>query len=269
MSSRADVAYLVGSDNRVEILRALRERPFGPSELASACSCARETAHRTLSGFVERGWVERDDGRYRLTPGGEMVLKQYNRLESTVAGADRLSRLLCHAPASFRELPVRLLPTLRLETATRENPHAPIERFRSVLGEDRIVWFRGITPIVSPLINEAVGAVLDHDTDAELLIDESVLRVSESEYADALGAAFSLDGFTLLLAADTLDYGLTLLDDHAIVSVYDDTGAVVASVDGANGKFIEWVSDLYERERERARVVDESTLESVIDRDSE
>ncbi|MFC6723784.1 helix-turn-helix transcriptional regulator [Halobium palmae] len=264
MTARADIAYLVGSDNRIEILRALRERSFGPSELASACSCARETAHRNLSGFVERGWVERDDGRYRLTPGGEMVVEQYDRLESTVAGADRLSRLLSHAPASFGEIPVRTLSTVRLETATRENPHAPVDRFRSVLGTEEVTRFRGITPMVSPVFNEAASAVLASDTDAELVIDESVLEVSEAQYPDALSEAFDLDGFTLLLASGSLDYGLMLVDGRALVSVHDDAGAVVASVDGDEDEFVDWVSKLYADERERARELDPSVLDSGV-----
>lgn len=255
MNARADIAYLVGSDNRVEILRALCEGSYGPSELASECSCARETAHRNLAGFLDRGWVARDDGAYRLTVSGQMVVDQYGRLESTVEGASRMRRFFRHAPSAFRDLPVSLLSTVRLETATPENPHAPITRFRATLGDRTLERFRGLTPVVSPLFNDAASTVLGPETDAELVIDESVLQVSETEYAEALQQAFSLDGFTLLVAPDPLDCGLVLADGRAFVCVYDE-GTVVASLDSDDETFVEWVAERYATERERGRAID-------------
>ncbi|MFC4359123.1 helix-turn-helix transcriptional regulator [Halobium salinum] len=254
MSARHDIAYLVGSDNRVDILRALRDEPRGPSELASACSCARETAHRSLSGFVERGWVARDDGEYRLTVAGGMVIEQYDRLETTVDGTNRVRPFLRHAPAAFRDLPPEFLSAVRLETATPENPHAPIGRFRATLGDGGLERFRGVTPVVSPLFNEAAGAALTPETDAELVIDESVLHVSETQYADALGEAFELEKFTLLVSSDSPGCGLMIADGHAFVCVYDE-GTMVASLDGDEEAFVEWVSDLYAEERDRSRVL--------------
>jgi predicted transcriptional regulator len=258
VTARSDIAYLVGSDNRVTILETLRERPRGPSELASVCSCARETAHRCLAGFVDRGWVERENGRYRITTGGEMVVRRYGELESTMVQTNRLEPFLRRASPSFRGLPADLLPELHLETATSEDPHAPVSRFRSVLGEETLNGFRGVTPVVSAVFNEAAARVIAPETDAELVIDESVLRASKTAYEDALDEAFALSGFTLLLAPEPLTFGLVLADGHAYTSVYDD-GSLVASVDSDDEAFVRWVTGLYEETRRGARVVEPDT----------
>lgn len=264
MTARSNIAYLVGSDNRVRILETLRERPHGPSELASACACARETAHRCLAGFVDRGWVTRENGRYEITPSGEMVLERYRGLESAVTQTTRLEAFLGRAPSAFRDLPPELLSELHLEAATPEDPHAPISRFRSVLGDETLDRFRGVTPVVSAVFNEAAARVIAPETDAELVVDESVLRASRTTYEDALDEAFSLSEFTLLLAREPLTFGLVLADDRAYASVYDD-GSVVASVDSDDGRFVQWIAELYERVRREARVVEPDVDRTVSD----
>lgn len=252
MNAREDIAFLVGSTSRIEILEKLAERSFRPTVLAEQCSCARETAQRTLAGFVERGWVTKTDGRYELTPGGEQVFKQYSQLAGVVSGASRLREFLIEAGEEVTDLPVEMYSEVTVINATNCNPHAPIDRYLTVLGSESVGSFKGITPMVSRVFNEAAATAIGSKTQMELIIDESVLTVSETEYPDALQRAYDLDQFTLLLSPDTIEFGLTLVDGHVYIGAYDDHGNLVASVDGTSDVLYEWAENLYERYRRSA-----------------
>jgi predicted transcriptional regulator len=260
MTTRDDIAFLVGSDSRVEILRELVADDHRPTELASEVSCARETMHRTLSGFVDRKWVEQEERRYRATPVGEMVMDRYEQLEATVKDAHEYGTFLTEVGDPATELPREALREAKVTTATAENPHAPIDRYVSWLGSRPVSRFRGMSPIVSPVFNEAAERVIGPETEMELVVDASVLDTSEREYPEAFEQALSLDQFTLLLSPEPVEFGFALVDGEVAVSACDDGGNVVALVDGDNDALYRWATDVYERRKEDANPVTERTL---------
>jgi predicted transcriptional regulator len=252
MSSREDIAFLVGSDCRVGTLHALGDEPLGPSTLAERVSCARETAQRNLSGFVERNWVRKRDGGYELTVAGRMVLDQYRRLAQTVENADRLTVFLEHAGSVVDRIDPEQLAEQTVTTSTPEHPHAPIERWLDIV--DGVVdEYYGIQPIVSRVFNEAAEESIGEETRMELIIDQSVLETSRERFPEALELAFELDQFTLWISPIQIDFGLAISDDHVWLAAYDDLGNVVASVDGDDDAFAEWAHETYEAHRERSR----------------
>lgn len=257
MSARENVAFLVGSDTRVAILRAVVESSYRPSELATECSCARETAQRTLTQLRDRGWVERVDGRYRSTPAGDLILDGYDELAATVTHAARLGEFLAHVDDDAAP-PSSVLDDLTLAESTAENPHAPIDRYLTLLGTDPVDRLRGVSPIVSRVFNDAAEEVIGPDTSVELVVDRGVLRTSRTEFPDATRSAAELDRFDLYVAPEPLTFGLALVDSHAFVGAYDDTGNVVASVDSTADAFVDWAADLYRTYRERADLIDTS-----------
>lgn len=251
MSARDEIAFLVGSESRVAILRALRKHPHRPSELATECSCARETAQRTVSAFAERGWAEKetDDGRYALTAAGEMVANGYEEFEATVAVADRFSVLLANVGSVVADLDPVVLRRLHGTTATSDNPHAPINRFLTVAGSDYVDEFRGITPIVSRIFNEAAERIIGPESSVQLVIDERVFETSASEYPEDLTRAYELDQFQLFVSPKRLEFGLMLVDGHAYLAAYDEQGNLIASIDGTDDDFVDWAERTYARYR--------------------
>lgn len=256
MSARDAIAFLVGSDSRVAIIRALRDEPRRPSELADDCSCARETAQRAVSAFVDRGWAEKQttEGDYALTAAGRMVVDGYDEFETSVAVADRLSALLSNIGEEAAELDPRLLRRLRETTATEDDPHAPLNRFLTVIGDQHVETFRGITPIVSGIFNRAAARVIGPESSVELVIDESVFETSTTEYPDDLARAYELDQFRLFVSPTRLEFGLLIVDGHGYVGAYDDHGNVVASIDGTEDRFVEWCEKTYRHYREQSSV---------------
>lgn len=263
MNAREDIAFLVGSASRVEILRALIESPSTPTSLADRCSCARETAQRTLSGFADRGWVTKTDGQYELTAGGTSVLEQYERLSTVVVGADQLQQFLRNVGPAADTFSVESIvggEQVTVTNATADNPHAPIDRYLTFLGADPVDSFRGVTPIVSRVYNEAAERILGPNTSMELVIDESVLAVSETEYPDALQRAWDLDQFTLYVSPNSVDVGVALVDGRGFVGAYDQQGNLVASVDGSGDQFLTWANTVYDEYRQSATRLDPTAV---------
>ncbi|SEL69616.1 helix-turn-helix transcriptional regulator [Haloferax larsenii] len=252
MSARSDISFLVGSESRTAVLNALASEPQRPTDLARSCDCARETAQRTLAGFCNRGWVEKSDGTYRLTPGGKMVYDRYQELVASVDRADRLGEFLTNVGDTVIDVEADVLDQLTVTTATDGDPHAPLDRYLTILGDDTVDNFRGVTPIVSRIFNESAENVLGAETKMELVIGESVLERAKSAYTDSLELAYELEQFSLRVTKTELDFGLLLVDGHGAVASYDEDGNMAAIVDGSNEAVLEWIESLYESIRSQA-----------------
>ncbi|MGQ4557682.1 transcriptional regulator FilR1 domain-containing protein [Halobellus sp. GM3] len=249
--AREAAAFLVGSGSRVAIFQSLRSGTFRPTELAARCSCARETAQRTVSAFVERGWAEKvsTTAGYRLTPAGELIAEGYDRFEARIETSERLCTLLDNLSGIdiVSELGCETLEGLTHARATSKNPHAPLDRFLAVVGDEPVEEFRGVTPIVSRVFNEAANAVIEPESRVDLVVDEDVLAASRETYPEALEQAAALGGFTLVVSPEPIDYGLMIVDDHAYVGAYDETDNLVASADGTDDEFVAWAEETFEQ----------------------
>jgi len=258
MSAREDIAFLVGSEVRVELLRTLRTTPARPSDLADRCSCARETAQRTVTGFTDRGWAEKvpDTDRYRLTRAGEIVAESYEEFEACLGVAARYRHLLANLGEQVDGLTCETLAETTRTRATPENPHTSINRLLEVMDRDRVDTLYGVTPIVSRVFNQAAATVIGPETDVDLIVDRDVLETSATEYPDALERAEQLPGFTLYVSPESVTFGLVVVDDHAYLGAYDDQGNLVASADDDEEPFLAWARRTLDRIRERSSVWD-------------
>lgn len=256
MNAREDIAFLVGSEVRTDILRALRSDPDRPSNLADRCSCARETAQRTVTAFADRGWAEKipESDRYRLTRAGELVAGSYDDFEECLEVSARFRDLLANLNGAVSGLECETLSDATHTRATPENPHTSINRLLDVMGDGTVDTLRGVTPIVSQVFNRAAERAIGPDTDAELVVDTDVLETSAAEYPEALDRADRLDAFTLYVSPEPVTFGLVLVDDHAYLGAYDDTGNLVASADSDDDDFVEWGRQTFARIRDRSTV---------------
>jgi len=258
MSAREDIAFLVGSEVRVDLLRTLRSAPARPSDLADRCSCARETAQRTVRGFTDRGWAEKvpDTDRYRLTRAGEIVAESYAEFEACLDVAARFRHLLANLNGSVDELACETLAEATRTRATPQNPHTPINRLLELMDRDRIDTLWGVTPIVSRVFNQAAADAIRPETDTELVVDRDVLETSAAEYPEALERAEQLSGFTLYVSPQPLEFGVVIVDGHAFLGAYDDQGNLVASADDDGDPFVSWARQTFARIRDQSSAWD-------------
>lgn len=256
MHAREDIAFLVGSEVRTDILRALRSEPDRPSDIADRCSCARETAQRTVTAFADRGWAEKVSGtdRYRLTRAGKIVAGSYDDFEACLETSARFRGLLANLNGAATGLECETLSGTTHTRTTPENPHMPINRLLDVMGDAEADTVRGVTPIVSRVFNRAAAEVIGPDTDAGLVVDSDVLQTSAAEYPEALDRVDRLEGFTLYVSPEPIEFGLVIVDEHAYLGAYDADGNLVASADGDDDDFVAWARQTFARIRDRSRV---------------
>lgn len=241
-------AHLFSSPHRFEVLGSLHEEPTDTRGLTEELSASRVTVQRHLNACGELGWVEKADGRYELTAVGDLVYQSAERF------LDRLSVLESHGRVvgTFADLDPGFDPLLLDEAtvtvASPTNPHAPITHYRTAMAESETSSVRGISPIVSDLFIEVHERLLADDVETELIMPRPVLeRVPEPERSRP-------EAFTLRTIEDSLEFGLTLTDDAALVGRYED-GAFAACVENDAPPFREWVEGVYERYRERSTIV--------------
>lgn len=256
MRSREHIAFLAGSTNRVRILETLREHPCRQCELIRECGLSRSTVHRTLDGLSARDWIRNDGGQYRLTAGGKFVLERYEALETSIERVDEWGPFLTRFGDVAATLPPAALDDATMVTNTPGNPHAAISHTADVFETSDTATFRGITPIVSPVLNEAARELVETGAEMELLIDDSVLDASRADYPAALEDAYTLPNFELFLYPDDLTFGLTILDERVLLGAYDERGVRWGSLDGTNAALTNWATDTYAEYRSRAKPAD-------------
>lgn len=252
MGSREHVAFLAGSANRIRILDALREQPRRQCELVRVCELSRSTVHRTLDGLTAREWTRNEGGEYRLTAGGQLILDRYAALETAIERVDEWGPFLNRLGDIAATLPPAALDDATMVTTSPENPHAVIGHVADAFAASSSETFRGVSPVVSPLLNEAAGELLETGVEMELLIDESVLATSRAAYPDALEDAYVSENFTLYLSPDDLAFGLTILDERVLVTTHDEQGVLCECLDGTNEALVAWARDIYAKHRTRA-----------------
>ena len=256
MGPREHIAFLAGSTNRVRILEALREQPHRKCELATACGLSRSTVHRALDGLEERAWIRSDDGAYRLTAGGEFVLDQYGALETSIERVERWGPFLNRLGDAATTLPPAALDGAEVIATTPENPHATITHLANAIATSSAETFYGVSPIVSPMLNEASQGLIESGAHMELVIDASVFDTSKTAYPDALDDAHTLSNFELYLHPDELSFGLVILDDRVLVGAYDERGVLRECLDGTNETLTAWATEQYETFRATATRAD-------------
>ena len=256
MGSREHIAFLAGSENRVRILEALHERPQRQCELTEACGLSRSTVHRALDGLTGREWIREDGRQYRLTAGGEFVLGQYRALERSIERVERWGSFLNRLGDAATTLPPTALDEAAVIVSSPEDPHAAMTHFADVLGSSSAETFYGISPVVSPVLNEAAQSLIESGTRMELIIDGSVLDTSRTSYPDALEDAHTLENFELYLSPKDLSSGLAILDERVLVGTYDERGVLCECLDGTDEALVAWASERYETLRAAAKCPD-------------
>ncbi|ELZ95491.1 hypothetical protein [Haloferax sulfurifontis] len=178
-----------------------------------------------------------------------MVHEQYERFTEAVECADRMSEFLADAAEICENAPPGVLGQMNITTAADNDPHAPLNRYLTIVGNEPVDRFRGVAPIVSRVFNESAEAVLGENTRMELIVDRGVLERSIDAYPDSFERARELDQFELRIAEESLDFGLLVVDGHGIVSAYDEHNNMTALVDGDAPEVVSWVESLYESVR--------------------
>jgi predicted transcriptional regulator len=245
-----DVAnFLAGSPDRLRLLSHLRNRPGSPGDLADALPMSHRSIQRNLAAFADRGWAEKRDGAYRLTPIGVLVTERH------AAYIDTLDTLAAFAPF-YRYLPDRehapdpeWLADAQLIEATAENPQAPVQHYIQAVKGFETERVRMVSPVLSRLFHGAHADLAFRGVHTELVLSAALVQRARDLNSTEFNVVVSVDVLDVYQYPDEIGFGLTLGDRQVLMGAYDDQGQLKACLDSTDPAFLAWAERLFERYR--------------------
>lgn len=241
MEEREDVAFLVGSDNRVSVLASLAEGAARPCELRESTDASRTAVHRALNGFEERGWVRKRDERYELTAAGRHVFQGYRSLTATIRRGERFSEFLREFPAAD-DLPFPFDGTVAV--ATRADPGAATALFRDGIpaSPERL---RGVVPVLNPAFAEAFEPTVESGAQIRLVVDPAAATRLRESRPELVALAEERATVGMWVAQRTVPFGLALFEDRLFLGAYGGRGQFRACLQSTDEDLRRWATDRY------------------------
>lgn len=86
--------FLVGSWNRFVVLKTLASTPQTRADIQDLTGVSRPTLSRILSDLIDRGWVQRRNDEYEVTPQGEVIASEVAQFVGNIRTAEQLDSAL-------------------------------------------------------------------------------------------------------------------------------------------------------------------------------
>lgn len=267
MDSDETARFLAGAPGRRRLLTHLLRASGSPATLATDLDLSRRSVQRHLGAFVDRGWARKADGRYRLTTTGELVADEQSRHLETLDRIDRFDPVVRALPDREHVPDLRWLDDATLSEATAADPQAPIHHYLEAvrsLDTDRI---RMVSPVLSRLFHGAHADVARTGAHTRLVLPSALVDRARESNPIEFRAVVSVGVLDLYRYPDEVGVGVTVTDDRALLSAYDDEGRLRTCVESTNPSFREWAGRLFERYRERSTAVAPSASPASASRD--
>lgn len=217
-SSLKDIEFISRSESRVAVLDALTEDPQTRDGLKMATETSRTTLSRMLADFENRGWIDRPDRRYTLTPEGSFIASEVTCLLENLETAKQLDGTLQWLPIDKFDFDLRRLRDAEVFTLHWNNPASMrqlAERLENASGVQSIdnSVSREFVDILQDIVIERGISYEGILTPAaiEIIRAHPELRTQFAELAGANGASVYLSD------SDSPHAMVVLIDDQAAV----------------------------------------------------
>ena len=156
-----DLSFLMGSENRKQVLETIADRPHTQGELVDAVGTSEVTIGRILDDLLERGWIERIDDQFVATIFGDAVSSDMAALERTMSVAQRFSSITPYFSRSELDFDPRLLDRAEMARSPSDSAFEHVDYWaQSFRATDT---FRGLTSHVPLMILEVFIELLQDD----------------------------------------------------------------------------------------------------------
>lgn len=247
------VVFLAGSPNRVRVLEALADEPRTGPELREATGVNRATLGRVLRECEARGWVERDRGRYTVTPECRHLLAAFSSMIDTVAAVDRLGELVRWFPFEDVGFELGALRDANVVRPDRADAIRPVTHSVSL-----VEWAEEIRVIASQHALPALEAFHEGVEAGRLRLDllgsdevMASIRGSDPD-ADVARALVASDRARLYRAGSLPPYNLADNDGTIVFALGDERGAPQGLVTSTHPAVREWFDERFEAVRAEA-----------------
>lgn len=242
---------------RSPLLEHLDDGPAAKHELIAVLDCSRSTIDRAIRELEALDCIRRCEGGFRLTVAGRLALTAHRRSRQTFESIAQTSDLLRELPT---ETPIST-DLIRGATLLEVPAHAPnepleeivelidrAERFRAIAAADRMPAFR----------RQFRERAIDDAFDVELVVTESLARVTLTDHADILNNG-ALEGEVDVYTVPTVPYELSIVETPtesvAYVVPFDDDLTYRGVIRNDSTAALEWAHDAFRRHRATARPI--------------
>ena len=238
------------------VLEALRGGPMDRREIEETLDVSRATSHRFIQWLDSQGYVEKNNGRFKLTGPGQAVADEVMRFEANIRTADRLAPLLDAVCEDHQEFVVEPFVDARVTVAERDDPYRPVERFLSLVNDSPT--FRGFnTTHMAPLVLGEFHQQVFDETETEIIYLPAIVEKLFETYPERATEAVER-GHLALRTREDLPYGMAIFADRVGIGGYDDsTGLMQVFVDTKSPIAREWAERVYESVRADSKPLDE------------
>ena len=244
VGDRVDTDLLGDIVRHGPVLEALLDGPLDRGEIEDRLDVSRATSHRFAQWLDEQRFVEKVEGRLRLTGRGEVVAEEVLRFEANVSTADRLAPLLDVICEDHQEFIIEPFVDATVTVAEPDDPYQPVERFISLVRDS--ATFRGFnTTHMAPLVLGGFHQQMFDTTDTEIIYLPHIAEKLFETYPERAGEAIE-HGHLALRTRDELPYGLAIFDKRVGIGGYDEaTGLMQVFVDTDASIAREWAERVY------------------------
>ncbi|WP_265108888.1 helix-turn-helix transcriptional regulator [Halosolutus halophilus] len=237
---------------RQDLLSTLANGARDKRDLVDRLECSRSTIDRAVRELEWLEFIERNDGRYRLTAAGRLALSEHRRSVSVFQSIGEVGPLLREIP---RDAP---MSTSLLDGAdvSEPPPHAPNEPLQQLACYlDRADRVRASTTAerLPQLRKRLHERTIDGTLDAELLVTDDLAEFVRTEYPEQLHDVI-VDGGVDFHVVDSLPYELTIVElpteSRVFLFVLQESD-IKAIIENDTREAIEWGNEVYRRFRAR------------------
>lgn len=249
----AEINYLARSHNRFRILELICASPHSQDDLKKQLDIHRTTLRKNLRGLEKKNWIETipTDNVYHVLPAGQIVIQSLRATLANFQTADCLGDFLALFP---KDLPIQMqtLCACNVTYCDAQNPYAPMQRSLTLVREAETI--RAFTPVFNPIYVETFEHPIPEDHEFEIIGSQDVFETIQSDYTSTLETALQAESVQLLVSDDVPRFGIALLDDIAVIAVYDRDMRVHSLLEANTGQqqVIEWAKQQYDTLRNTA-----------------
>jgi predicted transcriptional regulator len=257
VDSFGEISFLTRSENRVEVLTTLADRPHTERELVTETDISDVTVGRVLDDFVDRGWVRENEGLYRVSRVGELLAADYRRLEGSMDVACRLGPVLEYLPVAEMDFDFRHLIDARISDPETFDPLRAVDRWKQLIRHsDHVVGTAPVTSATTVVAEPFHEAITEHDMRFEVVVSTEYYETASAkpEMRELLRQQLRAGMEMFLTSEDQEPLPFTAtFDEIATISGYDDAGTLRVGIETRAEPVFEWVRETYETYRENAR----------------
>lgn len=234
-------------------LEALTRRPLDRRELEDRLQVSNTTAYRMTRTLEDIDLIEKDKGRYELTPTGTDVHQAVSQFETNVHTAVRLGPVLRALRESGPSVDLGAFAQATI-TTTHGLTHSPQNRFLDLGRESNSLRGLSLETIVRSCLRDFQPS-LRAGMDSEFIMKPEIAGEILKEYPKEAIEECQRDNVSVYLH-DDLWYSLAIFDHRIGVGVIDpETGVCRAFVDTDSTAARTWAEDVYESYKGDAKYV--------------